>query len=278
MRDLQECKEEIFRRRDEKLRKRRRRRKALSGCCVFVLLTGILLGGLIPKLGHKGAGKGAIELGQPETFVAQGETWVEQGVEPGVVAGGGEIPFATEPMEATSLSPGSDITGDPSQAVAGGKIPFATEPMEATSLSPGSYIAGDPSQAVAGVTVTGTGEFAPFRKEVLGEALALELLDFLQDICSRNDGSREAVDAEPPQEDSYDGGELTTPAQAPKDGYLITVTCLEGERCSYFLWEGLLENTRSGECSLLTFSEAETLRVRLELPNEGKEIDPDEEE
>ena len=245
MRDLQECKEEIFRRRDEKLRKRRRRRKALSGCCVFVLLTGILLGGLIPKLGHKRAGKGAIELGQPETFVAQGETWVEQAVEPGVVAGG--------------------------------EIPFATESMEATSLSPGSYIAGDPSQAVAGVTVTGTGEFAPFRKEVLGEELSLELLDFLQDICSRNDGSREAVDAEPPQEDSYDGGELITPAQAPKDGYLITVTCWEGERCSYFLWEGLLENTRSGECSLLTFSEAETLRVLLELPKEGKEIDPDEE-
>lgn len=246
MRDLQECKEEIFRRRDEKLRKRRRRRRALSGCCVFVLLAGVFMGGLIPKLRHKGAGKGAIELGQPETFLAQGETWVEQAVEPGVAAGG-EIPFATEPMEATSRSPGSDI-------------------------------AGDPSRAVAGVTVTGTGEFFPFRKEIVGEALALELLDYLQDICSRNDGSREAVDEEPPQEDSYDGGELTTPAQAPKDGYLITVTCLEGERCSYFLWEGLLENTRSGECSLLTFSEAEKLRIVLELPNEGKEIDQDEEE
>ena len=246
MRDLQECKEEIFRRRDEKLRKRRRRRKALSGCCVFVLLTGVLLGGFIPKLRHKRTGEVAIELGQPETFVAQGETWVEQGVEPGVVAGG--------------------------------EIPFATESMEATSLSPGSYIAGDPSRAVAGVTVTGTGEFAPFRKELLGEALAVEILDFLQDICSRNDGSREAVDEEPSQEDSYDGGELTTPAQAPKDGYLITVTCWEGERCSYFLWEGLLENTRSGECSLLTASEAETLKVRLELPNEGKEIEQDEEE
>lgn len=53
MRDLQECKNEIFRRRDQKLQKRKRRRRAMISLCLPLCLVGVLFLGILPKMQSK---------------------------------------------------------------------------------------------------------------------------------------------------------------------------------------------------------------------------------